>query len=261
MANVKKDTRLDADKLRETYKVGEQNLLFRLEGNRRTLILRSLAKRNDGPEVYRLRYSSRDKSPFIEDQPNQVEVDHIIFDNSIKVADKGDPCLQLYLLMHPGNTLNGGREFHLVNEEKDAQAELDALEVRDNAIDLIKNESDDEILRAVISYMKHVNYGQLEKLETSRLRLMLRREAEDMPAEVIDAFNSEITEIVSNYNIAKKLELILYNPVTGEISWNNGPKILPVAPGQFDIEEFYKFVKTSAQGKKVYETIKEKLNS
>jgi len=260
MANVKKDTRLNKDDLVKTYKVGEQNLLFKLEGNRQTLILRSLAKRTEGAEVYKLRYSSKDSSPFIEDQPNQVEVDHIVFDNTVKMADKNDPCLQLYLLMHPGCTLNGGREFRLVNEEEDAQKELDALEIRDEAIDLIKNENDEEILRAAITYIKHISYSQLERLEISRLRLMLRREAESNPQKVIDAFNSEITEVVSNYNIAKKLEIILFNPVNGDISWNNGPRILPVAPGQFDVEEFYRFTGT-AHGKKVYETIKQKLES
>ena len=70
-----------------------------------------------------LRYARNQKTPFEDEQDGNAILEPIIFDNGFLNVSKDNPVLQHFLYYHPLN----GKTFGEVNEEKDAQSEVDKM--------------------------------------------------------------------------------------------------------------------------------------
>ena len=76
-----------------------------------------------------LRYSANQKSCFEDEQDGQIQREHIDFVDGFLSVSKTNPALQEFLHLHPLN----GKKFVEVNQEKDAQKELEFLSMEAKA--------------------------------------------------------------------------------------------------------------------------------
>jgi hypothetical protein len=77
-----------------------------------------------------LRYAVNQKSPFEDEQDNNVILEPIVFEDGFLRVPKTNPILQAFLHYHPGN----GRVFEEVDKEKDAKAEVEDLNIELDAL-------------------------------------------------------------------------------------------------------------------------------
>lgn len=82
-----------------------------------------------------LRYAVNQPSPFEDEQDGNAIVEPIIFENGFLTVPRTNPVLQQFLYYHPLN----GKMFAELNEEKDAQAELEELDLEVEAWNKAKN--------------------------------------------------------------------------------------------------------------------------
>jgi len=77
-----------------------------------------------------LRYAVNQKSPFEDEQDNNVILEPIVFEDGMLSVPKTNPALQAFLHYHPMN----GKVFAEVNKEKDAYQEVEMLNVEVDAL-------------------------------------------------------------------------------------------------------------------------------
>lgn len=88
-----------------------------------------------------LRYAVNQKSPFEEEQDGNAILEPVIFENGFLRVPKNNPVLQQFLHYHPLN----GRLFVEVDNERDAQAEVEKLNVEVEALIQAKQLSIDQL--------------------------------------------------------------------------------------------------------------------
>jgi hypothetical protein len=84
----------------------------------------------DGKVNRELRYARNQKSPFVDEQDGNFILEPIIFEDGFLKVEDSNPVLQKFLELHPDN----GPVFVEVDNKKDAQKELDWLELEADAL-------------------------------------------------------------------------------------------------------------------------------
>jgi hypothetical protein len=84
----------------------------------------------DGKVNRELRYARNQKSPFVDEQDGNFILEPIIFEDGFLRVEDSNPVLQKFLELHPDN----GTSFVEVDSKKDAQKELDWLELEADAL-------------------------------------------------------------------------------------------------------------------------------
>jgi len=84
----------------------------------------------DGKTNRELRYARNQKSPFVDEQDGNFILEPIIFEDGFLKVEDSNPVLQKFLEVHPDN----GSLFAEVDSKKDAQKELDYLEMEADAL-------------------------------------------------------------------------------------------------------------------------------
>jgi hypothetical protein len=84
----------------------------------------------DGKVNRELRYARNQKSPFVDEQDGNFILEPIIFEDGFLRVEDSNPVLQKFLELHPDN----GTSFVEVDSKKDAQKELDWLEIEADAL-------------------------------------------------------------------------------------------------------------------------------
>jgi hypothetical protein len=77
-----------------------------------------------------LRYAVNQKSPFEDEQDGNAIIEPIIFENGFLTVPRNNPVLQQFLYYHPLN----GKAFEEVNNEKDANDEVEVLNIQVDAL-------------------------------------------------------------------------------------------------------------------------------
>jgi len=88
-----------------------------------------------------LRYARNQKSPFEDEQDGSAIIEPIIFENGMLSVPKNNPALQQFLHYHPYN----GKKFVEVDYGKDAQEEVDQLNIEIDALAAAKEMSVEEL--------------------------------------------------------------------------------------------------------------------
>lgn len=84
----------------------------------------------DGKTNRELRYARNQKSPFVDEQDGNFILEPIIFEDGFLKVEDSNPVLQKFLEVHPDN----GSLFIEVDNKKDAQKQLDYLEMEADAL-------------------------------------------------------------------------------------------------------------------------------
>lgn len=207
--------------------------------------------------VFRLRYARQFETPFEEDQPKDVKVSmaRIQMDEFELETGQQEICLNMFLMLSPGNVANGGKRYWMEDKEKEAEDKLNQFDLIDKAVDYVKGARIEELKAAL-----HVLTGyDTMKMQSSELRLSLRQMSEQEPKMVIDAFEDKRTLVKYQYHTAIIIGYLVINNEGTILRWSGNEKpILSVPLGENMSDEFAEFA-LSARGKSTYEALVDRL--
>lgn len=128
-----------------------------------------------------LRYASNQKSPFEDEQDGNPILEPIVFEDGMLQVPKNNPVLQAFLHYHPQN----GTVFVEVDKEKDAQEEVELLDLEDEASHAAKELSIDQVETLI-----RVIFGKDPNLFTSaEIKRDIRLYAKREPREFLNYLN------------------------------------------------------------------------
>lgn len=128
-----------------------------------------------------LRYASNQKSPFEDEQDGNAVLEPIVFEDGMLVVPKTNPVLQLFMHYHPMN----GRIFEEVDNEKDAEKELELINNEVEALIKAKEMSIEQI-----ETMTRVLFGKdPSRITTAELKRDIIVFAKNNPEDFLDAMD------------------------------------------------------------------------
>jgi hypothetical protein len=147
----------------------------------------------DGTSNRPLRYASNQKTPFQDEQDGNAIMQPIVFEDGFLRVPRTNPVLQQFLSYHPDN----GRLFVEVNTERDAEAELEQINLQADAILKAREASIDE-MEQIARVLLGINP---EKLSTPELKRDIMLLAKNDPEAFLDAFDNEDVALISKAKV------------------------------------------------------------
>ena len=199
-----------------------------------------------------IRYASNQKSCFIDEQDNNVILDHIIFeDGTLNVPKENQPLQKLLSLYHP--------KKGYVYEEKDEVAEAKE--------DLISIETEMEALNTAISIdidqaeaILRVELGSsVSNMSSAELKRDLYLFAKNNPLLFLELVNDDNVQLRNLAIKAQELNIIKLSQDQRTFKWGtNGKKLMTVPFDENPYSAFAAFLKTD-EGVEVFKSIEKKL--
>lgn len=141
----------------------------------------------DGTSNRALRYSPNQKTPFEDEQDKNVILEPIIFEDGFLKVPKTNPVLQWFLEIHPDN----GKKFEVVDNEKDAETELEVMNYEVDALIAAKQLGLSELER-----IGRVILGRdVTKMSTAELKRDVLVYARRNPKEFLNTLNDPMTNM------------------------------------------------------------------
>ena len=141
----------------------------------------------DGTTNRALRYSPNQKTPFEDEQDKNVILEPIIFEDGFLKVPKTNPVLQWFLEIHPDN----GKKFEVVDNEKDAETELEVMNYEVDALIAAKQLGLSELER-----IGRVILGRdVTKMSTAELKRDVLVYARRNPKEFLNTLNDPMTNM------------------------------------------------------------------
>lgn len=173
-----------------------------------------------------LRYSPNQRSPFEDEQDDNVILEPIVFINGFLSVPFTNPVLQKFLEIHPMN----GKKFEEVNDEVDAGKEIDRMNVEIDAMTIARNlpiEEMERIGRVILGK----NVSQLSSSELKRDVLLY---AKRYPQKFIDASKDPSTKLQSTIRELFDTHLLAFRNNKKEVFFNTATKKTRMLTVPFD---------------------------
>jgi hypothetical protein len=143
----------------------------------------------DGTSNRALRYSPNQKTPFEDEQDKNVILEPIIFEDGFLKVPKTNPVLQWFLDIHPDK----GLKFEVVDNEKDAETELEVMNYEVDALIAAKQLGLNDLER-----IGRVILGRdVTKMSTAELKRDVLVYARNNPKGFLDTLNDPMTNMSS----------------------------------------------------------------
>ena len=225
-------------------------LTYRLQGKsrKRTPLVYFDEKKGYNRE---LRYATNQKSPFTDEQDDNVLLGHIVFHRGVLQVPKNDQVLQKILsLYHP---LKDSRyfEYSAVEEAKD---DLDILDLQVEAMVMAK-QMDIDTAEAIM----RVEVGsEVSKMSSKELKRDLMIFANENPEIFIELANDENVQLRNFGIVACESEIINLSQDQRTFTWaSNGRKLMNVPFDENPYSALAAWFKTD-EGVEVYKSIEKK---
>jgi len=200
-----------------------------------------------------MRYARNQKSIFEDEQDGTALVEPIIFEDGFLSTKKTDVTLQQFLELHPGN----GNIFIEIDNEKDAEADLELLNVEIEALTLAATLDLDKMLM-----IGRILMGErVNKLKTTELKRDVLLYAREDPAGFLEMLDNEELALEELVMKAMSQHIITHDKKTSEIKWclpKNKKRIITIPFGGKPIKTLISFFKTD-EGMDVLETLEKKV--
>lgn len=198
-------------------------------------------------KVREIRYCENEPSIYADEQsPNAIR-SHIVFKEGLLAVPPHKANLQDYLALHPGNTVNGGAIFTIINKDAKAQVELDKEFLLLDAVSIVRDKSIDELLPICMYLNIDVNQRNNE------IRRELLLEAKANPSRFLEMMDSPYVKTMAavkqavEYNILKDREDGMY--------WFDSGRLITSTPvGQESVTVMTRFCMTE-KGASVYDEL------
>jgi len=134
-----------------------------------------------------LRYARNQKSPFEDEQDGNAILEPVVFEDGMLFVPRENQVLQQFLHYHPSN----GMVFEEIDESKDAQEELEMVELEVDALVIAKSMEVDQL----VSVCRVLMGAQVEKLTIPQLRRDILIYAKQNPIDFIDTINDPMLQL------------------------------------------------------------------
>lgn len=178
-----------------------------------------------------LRYAKNQKSPFEDEQDGNAVLEPVIFENGFLRVPKNNPVLQEFLYYHPLN----GKKFVEINNEQDAQKELDLISIEADALVQAKSLS--------IEQMEVLCRGLFGKDPMSMTTAELKRDvlvfAKRNPQEFLNAVSSPELKLYAKVQMFLDEKLIAFRNKKKDVHFNladNKKRMLSIPYGKDPVE-------------------------
>lgn len=201
-----------------------------------------------------LRYASNQRSPFEDEQDGNVLISPIMFEDGMLTVPKTNPVLQEFLHYHPLN----GKKFEEVDQEKDAQEDLDYMIQEIDALSTAKElsiEQMETVGRVLLS-------RDVSTMTTSELRRDLLVYARRDSAAFMSAIENPELQLMGTINrfIDEKLLSIRNNGRDVYYNLKGNKKRLVAVPFGEDAVEFLSSYFKSDEGVEILEFLEKQLD-
>lgn len=200
-----------------------------------------------------LRYSRNQRSCFEDEQDGNIIVEAIIFEDGMLTVPKSNPVLQQFLYYHPLN----GKKFEEVDNEKDAQQEVEMLTAEVDALIEARNLTIDQM-----EVMGRVLFdGDISMMSTAELKRDLLVYAKRSPVEFLMALRDPETHIVATTKQFFDMKLLNFRNNKKDIHFNlsdNKKRLIQVPYGESPYEFLATWFKTD-EGLEVFEFLEKQL--
>ena len=243
------------------WEMKDRQYYLRKKGRPLTYVLQSKSTRkkpllwwDEEKSVNReMRYSSNQKSVFVDEQDNNVMMDHVIFEDGVLYVPKQNQPLQKFLsLYHP--------KKDVVYSEKDdvAEAKEDLIDIETemkalNTATSIEIDQAEAILRVEIG-------STVDKMSSAEIKRDLYLFARSNPILFLDLVNDE-NVVLRNLAIkANEMGVITLSQDQRMFTWGaTDRKLMEVPFDENPYSAFAAWLKTD-EGVEVYKSIQKKLN-
>ena len=186
-----------------------------------------------------LRYARNQKTPFEDEQAGNAIVEPVIFEDGFLRVPRTNPVLQQFLEYHPMN----GKKFELVDNKKEAQEELDEMNVQVDALIEAKSMSLEQ-LEVVARILLNKDISRISTAELKRDILVFAR---NYPKEFLDIINDSDLTLKSKCQLFMS-EGVLTTRNKGKELWfntkGNKKKLMNVPYGEDLIHVLFSYFKT-----------------
>jgi hypothetical protein len=174
-----------------------------------------------------LRYAVNQRSPFEDEQDGNAIVEPVIFENGFLSVSRTNPVLQQFLYYHPLN----GKSFVEVNNEKDANKEVEILNVEVDALIEARQLSIDQL-----ETVSRVLFGRdPQKVTTAELKRDILVFAKRDPRAFLNVLNDPMLRHNANIHVFFNAKLLNFRNNNKEVWFNtatNKKKMLSVPYGE-----------------------------
>lgn len=200
-----------------------------------------------------LRYCPAEKSVFKDDQSDVARREQIVFRDGTLQIPYTSPNLIEFLRKHPDNINNGGQVFLEVNNEVDAEAEVNREFAMHDAIAIIKTTALEDLIPVALSY------GISADLSSMEIKRALLQQAKADPLNFVEAVSSPIVKLKADVITAIDFQ-ILKVTADGMYWFDSNTLIMPTPLGQDTVSVFTRFLMTD-KGNPVRDELDRQLGS
>jgi len=205
----------------------------------------------DTGKIRNLRYCPRENSPYVDEQNENSVREAVIFREGRLLVPKEKPNLMMFLDLHPENQANGGRTFKVIDNKRDAEAELQKEFSQSEAIMMVREKDIQDLLPVAIYYGININRA------TSEIRYDLLQTAKKNPTGFIQAFDSP--EVTTRAMITQAGDYQIINLKKSGVYWfDSNQMIVSVPAGMEPVDVMTRFCLTE-KGAAVLSTLEDKL--
>ena len=200
-----------------------------------------------------LRYARNQKSPFEDEQDGSAIVEPVIFVDGFLRVTRTNPVLQKFLDLHPMN----GKKFEAVDDKKEAQEELDIINLQVDALIAAKEMSMEQL--EVIGRI--LLDRDVSRISTAELKRDIIVYAKNYPEEFLNLFNDSDLALKSQCKLFLSEGLLTPRNKDRELWFNtksNKKKLMNLPYGEDIIHVLFSFFKTD-EGVKILEYLEKQV--
>ncbi len=230
---------------------GMSPLTFRLRGksSRRSPLLYFDEEKGYNREI---RYAKNQKSPFVDEQDDNVLLGHIVFEKGVLVVPKQDQVLQKILSIYHPFKDSKYYEYSSVEVAKD---ELEDLDLQIEALNIARD-LDIDHAEAIMRVEVGSNVSKMSSKELKRDLLLF---AKDNPSLFMELANDENVELRNFGIVAVEAGIIKLSQDQRTFNWaSNGKKLMTIPFEENPYSALAVWFKTD-EGVEVFKSIQKKL--
>ena len=200
-----------------------------------------------------IRYVRGERSIFVDEQSPTAVLSPIVFRDKTLVVQPSEVELLSYLRTHPDNRDNGGKVFNEVNNESNAEVDVENEFLVHDAIGLIRSSSIEELMPMVLSYGIDSNMTSME------IKKELLKFAKANAKSFMELYDSPVVQIKADVLTAIDFEILVAKP-DGMYWGDNNALISPTPMGQNTVEVFTRYLMTE-RGNAVRDELQRQIDS
>lgn len=202
-------------------------------------------------QVREMRYCPNEPSIWRDEQSDSARKEAVVFRNGSLIVPRTKPNLMEYLDRHPGNQANGGNNFKMVDNKKDAEVNLQNEFSVSEAIIAVRDKSIEELLPIAIYFGMNIDRN------ASEIRFDLLQRAKKNPSEFLGAFDSPIVKVRALVKQCESYQIIALKE--DGAYWFDSNKMIVANPAGHDCDDTLSRFLMTEKGATTHSSLEERL--